>query len=229
MVLPTGSEPNRVLLVEGRDDKYVVDHIRRRHDPMPPFEIVDKGGLEELLASIGPELKAPGRRALGIVVDANDDIEARWAAVTDRLGRAGIEVGDRDPGGTVIRGTSSDPDVGVWIMPDNRSPGELEDFIAAMIPRDDSVWPLSRAYVDIDGIPAESRLFSSRRNYGPRFMPGSRRESGPARWGWPSEPGIWRGGDGLRGVGGVASSGFWRASRTVNDSLSVSFWESRIP
>ena len=161
MVLPTGSEPNRVLLVEGRDDKYVVDHIRRRHDPMPPFEIVDKGGLEELLASIGPELKAPGRRALGIVVDANDDIEARWAAVTDRLGRAGIEVGDRDPGGTVIRGTSSDPDVGVWIMPDNRSPGELEDFIAAMIPRDDSVWPLSRAYVD--GIPAESRLFSSRK------------------------------------------------------------------
>ena len=108
MSLPTGSEPNRVLLVEGRDDKYVVDHIRRRHDPMPPFEIVDKGGLEELLASIGPELKAHGRRALGIVVDANDDIEARWAAVTDRLGRAGIEVGDRDPGGTVIRGTSSD-------------------------------------------------------------------------------------------------------------------------
>ena len=43
-------------------------------------------------------------------------------------------------------------------MPDNRSPGELEDFIADMIPGDDSVWPLSQAY--IDGIPAESRLFS---------------------------------------------------------------------
>ena len=113
------------------------------------------------IASIGPELKVPNRRALGIVVDANDDIEARWAAVTDRLGRAGIEVGDRDPSGTVIRGTSPEPDVGVWIMPDNQFPGELEDFIETMIPRDDSVWPLSRAY--IDGIPAESRLFSSRK------------------------------------------------------------------
>ena len=161
MALPAGSAGGRVLLVEGRYDRHVLDHIRRRHDPMPPFEIVDKGGLEKLLASIGPELKAPGRRALGIVVDANDDIEARWAAVTDRLGRAGIEVGDRNPSGTIVHGTSRDPDVGLWIMPDNRSPGELEDFIAAMIPRDDSVWPLSRAY--IDGIPAESRLFRTRK------------------------------------------------------------------
>ena len=66
-----------------------------------------------------------------------------WPPSPDRLGRAGIEVSDRDPGGTVVRGKLPDPDVGVWIMPDNRSPGELEDFIAAMIPRDDSVWPLS--------------------------------------------------------------------------------------
>ena len=161
MVLPTGSGPDRVLLVEGRDDRHVLDHIRRFHNPMPFFEIVDKEGLEKLIAAIGPELKAPGRRAVGIVVDANEDIEARWAAVTDRLGRAGVEVGDRDPSGTVIRGTSPDPDVGVWIMPDNQSPGELEDFIETMIPRDDSVWPLSRAY--IDGIPVESRLFSSRK------------------------------------------------------------------
>lgn len=157
MALPSDPVPDRVLLVEGRDDEHVVDHIRRLHQSMPPFKIVEKGGLDELMASIGPELKVPGRRALGIVVDANDDIDARWAAVTDRLGRTGIEVGDRDPQGTVIRANSPDPDVGVWIMPDNRSAGELEDFIAAMIPRDDPVWPLSRVY--IDGIPATNRLF----------------------------------------------------------------------
>ncbi|MYA11165.1 MAG: hypothetical protein F4087_04440 [Gemmatimonadetes bacterium] len=161
MALPTGPVPDRVLLVEGRDDRYVVDHIRRRSPPLPDFEIVDKGGIDPLLASIGVELKAPGRQAVGIIVDANDDIEARWSAVKDRVSRAGIALGDRDPNGTVVRGAALEPDVGLWIMPDNRSPGELEDFIADMIPKDDSVWPLSRAY--IDGIPAESRLFNPKK------------------------------------------------------------------
>ncbi|MCY4572147.1 MAG: hypothetical protein OXF01_05040 [Gemmatimonadetes bacterium] len=128
---------------------------------MPDFRIEDKGGFDRLMASISVELKAPGRRAVGIIVDANDDIEARWSAVKDRVARAGIAVGDRYPVGTVVRGNSLEPDVGVWVMPDNRSPGELEDFIADMIPEDDSVWPLSQAY--IDDIPAENRLFSSKK------------------------------------------------------------------
>ena len=161
MALLTGPVPDRVLLVEGRDDRHVVDHICRLSHGESNFQIVEKGGLDELMSSIGPELKVPGRRAVGIMVDANDDIEARWAAVADRLRRAGIETDNRGPGGTVIRAVPPDLDVGVWIMPDNRSQGELEDFIAAMIPRDDSVWPLSKAY--IDGIPAESRLFRSRK------------------------------------------------------------------
>ena len=159
MALPTGRVSGRVLLVEGRDDKHVVDHICRRCQPIPTFEIVDAGGLEKLMASIGSELKAPGRQAVGIVVDANDDIEARWAAVKNRLEGAGLAVGERDSAGTVIRGTPPEPDVGVWIMPDNWSAGELEDFIEAMIPASDAVWPLSRAY--IDGIPSTDRLFSA--------------------------------------------------------------------
>ena len=161
MALPTGRVSGRVLLVEGRDDMHVVDHICRRCQPMPTFEIVEKGGLDKLMASIGPELTAPGRQAVGIVVDANDDIEARWAAVKNRLEGAGVTLGERDSAGTVIRGTSPEPDVGVWIMPDNRSAGELEDFIQTMIPKGDPIWPLSEAY--IDGIPAEKRLFGSKK------------------------------------------------------------------
>ena len=126
---------------------------------MPTFEIVEKGGLDKLVASIGPELTAPGRQAVGIVVDANYDIEARWAAVKNRLEGAGVTVGERDSAGTVIRGTSPEPDVGVWIMPDNRSAGELEDFIQTMIPKGDPIWPLSRGY--INGIPSTDRLFSA--------------------------------------------------------------------
>ncbi len=43
-------------------------------------------------------------------------------------------------------------------MPDNRSPGELEDFVATLIPDDDPIWPLAREYIDT--IPAEHKKFS---------------------------------------------------------------------
>ena len=43
-------------------------------------------------------------------------------------------------------------------MPDNRSTGELEDFVGSMIPSGDPVWPLSEAY--IEGIPPAERKFA---------------------------------------------------------------------
>ena len=49
------------------------------------------------------------------------------------------------------------PRVGIWLMPDNNSPGEIEDFIAMMIPCNDAVWPLSETY--IDSIPVTHRKF----------------------------------------------------------------------
>ena len=46
-------------------------------------------------------------------------------------------------------------------MPDNQRGGELEDFIAAMIPRDDPTWPRAKRY--LEGIPDEERRFSARK------------------------------------------------------------------
>ena len=50
------------------------------------------------------------------------------------------------------------PRVGIWLMPDNQSPGEIEDFVAAMIPDGDPVRPLAERY--IDGIPEADRKFA---------------------------------------------------------------------
>ena len=51
----------------------------------------------------------------------------------------------------------SQPRVGIWLMPDNASTGELEDFVMQLIPEDDSVWPLSKQY--IGEIPQADRKF----------------------------------------------------------------------
>ena len=50
------------------------------------------------------------------------------------------------------------PSIGVWLMPDNQSTGELEDFVAQMIPPGDPVWPRSEYY--IEGIPEPDRKFT---------------------------------------------------------------------
>ena len=78
---------DRVLLVEGPDDKHVVRHLSNRHKEMPEFCILEKEGIENLLEDIGLEILAPGRKALGILVDANDDLNARWSAVAGQASR----------------------------------------------------------------------------------------------------------------------------------------------
>ena len=78
-------EPKRVLLVEGQDDKHIVLHLCRRNSAMPSFDILDKGGIDELLKSIGPQIKVSGRKAVGILADANDNPQGRWEAVKRRL------------------------------------------------------------------------------------------------------------------------------------------------
>lgn len=123
----------------------------------PPFKIIDKGGVGELLSALSGEIKAPGREVLGIVLDANNDPGARWKSVSDRLKKADVVLPEApERAGVVLPG---EPRVGVWLMPDNQSAGQLEDFVTTMIPANDPVWPLAQGY--IGGIPKEHRQFTT--------------------------------------------------------------------
>ena len=101
------------------------------------------------------ELSPPSPQVVGIIMDADDDIAKRWDEVGERI--ASAELGIRLPDGPIHAGTVIDtegaPRVGIWIMPDNGSRGELEHFVQQMLPADDPVWPLSQEY--ISGIPEE--------------------------------------------------------------------------
>ena len=153
----------RVLLVEGPDDKHVVIHLSERSGLEQNFWIIEKEGKDTLLDSIVLEARTPGRTVMGVVLDANDDLDARWQAVTDRLNRLRREdhfdlpdlPAKPEPGGTILDGRLR---IGIWLMPDNLSTGELEDFVGSMIPSGDPVWP--RAEDFIDGIPPDDRKFA---------------------------------------------------------------------
>ena len=75
---------SRVLLVEGPDDRHVVQHLCKRQQEMPTFAIISKDGDPRLTRAIRPEMKVSGRTALGILADANADPQARWQAIAQR-------------------------------------------------------------------------------------------------------------------------------------------------
>ena len=165
--MPDSEFRPRILLVEGQDDKHVTRHIVTRIGLNigidSDLDIRVTTSVESLTDSIPSTIDAPGREVVGILTDANDHPDRRWQSITERLRKSN---GFRDtslptrpaPAGTIIQGGLRRPRVGIWLMPDNRSPGELEDFVAKMIPSKDTVWPLAQNY--IDGIPAADRKFA---------------------------------------------------------------------
>lgn len=117
-----------------------------------------KEGASQLLGSLYDEVNTSKRLVVGIVIDANGDAGSRWEAIRDRLRRADIDAPERiDQDGAIIPSKRRRPRVGAWIMPDNASEGELENFVAQMVPTADPVWPKSEDY--IASIPEPERKF----------------------------------------------------------------------
>ena len=164
----TGSEC--VLLVEGADDEHVVRQLCRRYEEFPAFSVKVTGNDAKLLDAIGPALIVPGRRAVGVLTDADDDLQSRWNELSLRFVEEGINTPEvPDSGGTIME-TEDGLHIGIWVMPDNASTGETEDFIQRMIPVGDMVWPMAQSYVG--GIPPELR----------RFRPGKLRRAQVYAW-----------------------------------------------
>lgn len=77
--------PPRLLLVEGPDDKHVIMHLCQGTVLERRFVINEKGGKDPLLAAVRNEVRVSGREALGILLDADNDVSGRWNAVIMHL------------------------------------------------------------------------------------------------------------------------------------------------
>lgn len=149
-----------VLLVEGTDDVMVFYHLANHHQIQGAFKVKKKNGIDQLLDELDVELDASGLERLGVVVDADVDLIARWQALRDRLGVCAYRDLPRNPlpEGIIIQELDR-PVVGVWIMPDNVNAGMLEDFTRSLVPDDDPLWP--RAENCVNEIPHLERRFST--------------------------------------------------------------------
>ena len=153
-----------LLVVEGQNDQHLVLHLCRtvRPELEQSFEFHNAQGLSSVINSVRGFVNQPGLTAVGFVVDGDEDPQEHWRRVIDRIAVAYPDMQlpvAPEPSGTIVPEDSDmgSPRIGIWVMPDNQSAGELEDFVVQMIPDGDLVWPRSVAYI-VD-IPPPARRF----------------------------------------------------------------------
>ena len=133
--------PNK-LLVEGVTDQRVIPYLMEHNGvtwPEPPNRPVDIetcGSVDEILKPgfVEAFFKESGLEALGIVVDADGDAAARWDELRTSLGRDFTGLPHEIPAEGLSVVQAGKPRFGVWIMPDNRCEGMLEDLLVRLIP-----------------------------------------------------------------------------------------------
>ena len=183
--MKTITNPSSFLLVEGDDDRDVFSELRDQYDKSlrDLFQIKPAGGKKKLDKMFTEELLADDRQVIGFVRDADETLRESWQSVKERIERT--ELGYVVPNflgstGIIIEPPNEYlPRVGVWIMPDNQSEGELEDFVRKCIVVDDAL------------IPHADDALDKIEEAGIRRYKGKRSKAFVYTWlAWQEEPGI---------------------------------------
>lgn len=156
----------RILFVEGFDDLHTISAICLHHKVEETFsiEIPDRtgkinkrakatelGGIDNVFKATDLYLieGSSAMECLGIVIDADKDLNDRWRKVVRILEKAGYQSVSNSPdeNGTIIKQEFL-PTFGVWIMPDNKiTRGFLETFLTFLVPENDEAWQHAKTSV----------------------------------------------------------------------------------
>lgn len=130
---------DKKLLVEGKNDMHVVYALCKYFQVPENFDVVDCGSKEGVLAQLKLRLKDPLKnKVIGVVLDADTNINNSWASIESVLKQTSNYDSSKivlNAGGSLIHAINGDESsVGVWLMPDNKVNGMLEDFILCLAP-----------------------------------------------------------------------------------------------
>jgi len=130
-------EQDKILLVEGTGDKGVFTELLKAWGIQCPL-IKDCGSVEDVFRMMRLCLTNSGQyKYVGVVVDADTHPEGRlhrFLQIAAKSGRYNINgCMHLQSEGLVAEGLDVDAArIGLWVMPDNRDHGMLEDFLAKM-------------------------------------------------------------------------------------------------
>jgi hypothetical protein len=158
-----------LLLVEGVNDlnflcqlfvrRGIYEYDKKQNEFVPKgFSSLEKGSYPELKASLIEEFKNEELETIGIIVDADTDIQKRWEELTKHFQK---ELGysnfppQPDPKGCVIEETEDQKRLGIWLMPDNTENGIIEHFVTWMIHHRDTNPLWQHVEKSIDTLPVQ--------------------------------------------------------------------------
>jgi hypothetical protein len=146
------------ILGEGPDERAIVGALlhprtsKARNDNYRP----SYQGYPHLRKRLPDELGSTSAARFLIVIDADDEPMERWKSITDRLAECGYAEAPKQPEPCILNPPNKKP-VGLWMMPDNGSSGEIETFYEKIIVPGDAGW--SHAGHVVDKLPDDVRQF----------------------------------------------------------------------
>lgn len=133
---------NKKLLVEGNDDKHVIWALCKQFNVNETFDVIDCEGIDNLFDQIPVRLKQPKIETIGIIIDADSDLQLRWNNLKHLLTAQGFVLPEVLPKSGLIHNELNRISIGIWIMPNNNLDGMLEDFIKFLVPPNDTLFPI---------------------------------------------------------------------------------------
>jgi len=127
----------RVIVVEGKEDELFFEALIR-HLSLNNIQVLSIGGKTELRRYLKAMIKTPGFdkvTSLGIVRDADSDPIATLKSIRNALSSAGLPV----PQKAVIP-FGDKPKVAIMILPDENTPGMLEDLCLRAVSQDPAMF-----------------------------------------------------------------------------------------
>lgn len=125
----------KFLVVEGKHEQYTIPEILEQagvpwNKPWP-VHMHNADGVDNILKAgvIDAWVKAPQRTAVGIIVDADADPAARWQSLVDRCAPVVALPPAPAPVIDVITVAGRDVAFGVWMMPNCKDAGMMEDLL----------------------------------------------------------------------------------------------------
>ncbi len=185
-------EPS-LLCVEGKDDLHSIIQLLLRHNidlergnitvkygSISDRGVEETGGREKLLEGMPIAVITNAGRSVGFILDADEVAEDRWRAVRGRLDNVGLTLPDEIPKeGFVGEADTFKARVGVWLMPDDRQSGALEEFLKDLVDSSDPLLPIAETSTD------------QARNRGARFRDSHRLKAILHAWlAWQERPGV---------------------------------------
>ena len=132
---------NQKLLLEGNDDQHVIWALCEKHAIKESFDVINCEGIINLIDQIPIRFKQSNIKTVGIVIDADSEMQNRWDLIKSTLETIGFNLPIEIPlKGLIVQ--KNNLKVGVWIMPNNNLNGMLEDFISFLVPKEDKLLPI---------------------------------------------------------------------------------------